>query len=194
MNGNQIIIGLTGLAGSGKDTVRAMLEDAHGFTGLAFADPIRQMLRELLTSNCISTEWMDKRPLKEQPIPQLGVSYRHLAQTLGTEWGRQTVAPDLWLRMAAAYIDGIASETFAPPRFVISDVRFPNEADWVRSRGGVVWHIHRPGIEPVRAHASESSIEQIAVDHAINNSGTLDGLAAEVARAMAQATERTMTC
>jgi dephospho-CoA kinase len=44
------IIGLTGYAGSGKDTVRNILEAKHGFDGIAFADPIRDMLTALLES------------------------------------------------------------------------------------------------------------------------------------------------
>lgn len=179
------IIGLTGRAGSGKDTVREQLVQCHGYTGMALADPIRAMLRALLVASGTGPEWMTDRALKEQPIPAIGASYRHLAQTLGTEWGR-FIAPELWLRIADGYMRDIQRETFCHMKFVISDVRFPNEAEWVRSQGGEVWHINRPGVEPVRAHTSES-IEQIAVDRTVNNTGTLEDLAAEVARVMGEA-------
>ena len=96
------IIGLTGPAGSGKDAVRAILEEL-GFVGFAFADPIRNMIRCLLTDNGLSDGWMDNRDLKERIIPALGVSYRHMAQSLGTEWARN-LRRDFWLRIAAAFV------------------------------------------------------------------------------------------
>ena len=182
------LIGLTGPAGCGKDTVRAILEE-HGYNGLAFADPIRHMLRELFTSNGICTSFMDARNLKEAPIPQLCTRYRHLAQTLGTEWGR-SVAPDLWLRLAASYMGDLSNsgelatdDGYA--RFVISDVRFANEADWVRQRGGVIWRINRPQAAPVRAHVSETEMQSIQPDVCVDNTDTLDHLRTQVQQALA---------
>lgn len=180
------LIGLTGLAGSGKDTVRGLLVRHHGYTGLALADPIRAMLRALLAHVGQGDGWMSERERKEQPVPAIGASYRQLAQTLGTEWGR-AIDPGLWLRLAEARMALMreALRMDADDCFVISDVRFPNEADWVRRLGGQVWRVHRPGVEPVRAHASESSIEQIGVDRTVRNTGTLLALEAEVQRLMA---------
>lgn len=176
------LIGLTGYAGHGKDTVRQMLEELD-FVGLAFADPIRQMLRELLNSNGIDSAYMDERELKEAVIPQLGVSYREMAQTLGTEWGR-ALHPAIWLRLADAFIaDCYDTDTFNT-HFVVSDVRFPNEAAWVRERGGSIWRVVRPGIAAVNAHTSESSIDLIEPDLVIDNSGTLDDLRNQVEQAL----------
>lgn len=176
------IIGLTGQAGAGKDTARAILEE-HGYYGLAFADPIRDMIGALLVNCDTSFQWMEARELKEQPIPGLGVSYRQLAQTLGTEWGR-AVAPDLWLRIAAAHMQSITRDSFAPISFVISDVRFENEADFIRQRGGVVWRVYRPGLEPVREHISEAGARLIEPDFTIMNNGTIEDLRATVSLAL----------
>ena len=173
MKNKPLIIGLAGYAGSGKDTVRAMLEEL-GFNGLAFADPIRAVLRELLTSNGITDEYIDSREFKEQIIPELGVSYRQMAQTLGTEWGRSLHA-DFWLRLAGAYIADITEHQNAM-HFCISDVRFVNEAQWVKDRGGVIWRIERPSAVPVRAHRSEQEIYHFTPDLVIDNSGSLDDL------------------
>lgn len=182
------IIGLTGLAGTGKDTVRAILEE-HDFVGFAFADPIRAMIRELLLVADIDPARMDDRNLKELPIYQLSsdgkpVSYRMLAQTLGTEWARG-IQPDFWLRIAQSYMDGIRSMTFGDmPRFVVSDVRFQNEADWVRAQGGTIWRVDRPGVAPVRAHASEAEVAQIAHDGVIVNAGSIHDLRLMVLRVL----------
>lgn len=174
------LIGLTGLAGTGKDTVRTMLEDA-GYTGFAFADPLRAMLRELLTGSNIDDKYMDSREFKEAIIPELGVSYRQLAQTLGTEWGR-ALQPDFWLRLATSYLHGQMDA--GGRQFCISDVRFENEAQWVRNHDGVVWRIERPGTEPVRSHASEQGVDAIKADVVIFNVGTVGELYNQVMAAL----------
>ena len=167
------LIGLTGYAGTGKDTVRHILE-LRGYVGMAFAEPIRGMLRELLSSNGIDDSYMTERDRKEVIIPALGVSYRHLAQTLGTEWGR-SLAPDFWLRIAGAFMDDVAWANHGC-QFVVSDVRFENEAAWVKQRGGVIWRIERQQANPVRQHVSETGMDAIECDQVIFNEGTLDEL------------------
>lgn len=167
-----LLIGLTGLAGSGKDTVRNILEGSHGTFGLAFADPIREMLRALLAGCHLDDSWMTDRVLKESTIPGIGASYREMAQLLGTEWGR-AIDPDFWLKITAVRV--AALRAMHRP-VVISDVRFPNEAAWIRSEGGVVWKILRPGVEPVRAHASEAHVDALPYDYVIDNSGSIANL------------------
>lgn len=180
-----IILGLTGYAGTGKDTVRAVLEEL-GYHGMAFADPIRDMIRMLLSGASIDEQYMDSRALKESEMPELGVSYRQLAQTLGTEWGRSQ-QPDFWLRIAGAHMaDLTANATRQPVCFVLSDVRFADEADWIRQRGGMIWSINRAGVAPVRQHVSEDNIAQLVAgaDRAIDNNGTLDDLRTTVLNAL----------
>lgn len=175
------LIGLTGYAGTGKDTVRELLQK-QGFEGFAFADPMRNMLRELLRTSGIGEHWMDWRECKEESIPALGVSYRHLAQTLGTEWGRNILGESFWIKSASAHLDKLCRAK--ADAFVISDVRFANEAAWVRHQGGVIWRIHRDAAEPVREHVSESSIDDIRPDLTIHNNGTLHDLSVTVRDAL----------
>jgi len=171
------LIGLVGRAGTGKDTVRQLLELEHGFTGLAFADPIRAMLRTLFQANGLDEKHIDERDHKEVPIEDLlteqPVTYRQMAQTLGTEWGRN-LSPDFWLQIAGAHI--AHQRQRGERQFVISDVRFANEADWIKQAGGELWRIDRPGVAAVRPHASEAEIEHILCDRIIDNSGTPDDL------------------
>lgn len=167
------IIGLTGLAGTGKDTVRRILEEDFGADGIAFADPIRDMIGALLTESGYSTEWMYERDKKETPIPGLGTSYRHLAQTLGTEWGR-SISADFWLRIAKARADALKAN--GARLLVVSDVRFPNETAWIKEQGGEVWCIAREQATPVRDHPSESLVDVLEPDRFIDNSGTVEDL------------------
>lgn len=176
-----LLIGLTGYAGSGKDTVRSLLEQNHDFDGIAFADPIREMLGTLFDSMEIPHDWMTERDLKEREIPQLGVSYRKMAQALGTEFGR-ALKQDIWLDIAAAKI-GMYRQ-YGNAGAVVSDVRFPNEAAWIKAHGGVIWRIIRSGIEPVNAHTSEDLIASLPYDYVIDNSGSIDRLQHAVAMAL----------
>jgi hypothetical protein len=177
-----ILIGLTGYAGTGKDTVRSLLEQDHDFDGIAFADPIRDMLGVLLDSMEIPRDWMIERDLKEQDIPSLGVSYRKMAQALGTEWGR-ALNSDLWLDIAAEKIR--VCQQYGNPGVVISDVRFVNEAQWIKAQGGLIWKIIRPDVEPVREHVSEGLIASLPYDYVIDNCSTVENLAMAVDSALA---------
>lgn len=162
-----ILIGLTGPAGCGKDTVGQILCDRAGFTRIAFADPIKRMVRQL----GIET---DNRDTKEQPIDWLGRSPRYLMQTLGTEWGRNMVHPELWLMLAEREIKHNGGHT------VITDVRFDNEADLIHKNGGVVWKISRRQVNAVERHASESGVNAENIDRYIVNNGTIADLTDEV--------------
>jgi hypothetical protein len=116
---------------------------------------------------------MTERELKERDIPAIGASYRKMAQMLGTEWGRE-IDPNFWLKITEAkvkYINEIDSGAI-----VISDVRFPNEAAWVQSQGGMIWKIIRPGVESVREHASEALVNQLPYDWVIDNRGSIADL------------------
>lgn len=187
-----LIIGLVGLAGSGKDTVSSMLVRNWAARGLestciAFADPIRTMCRELMLHAGVRnpSRYMLDRELKEATIPELGVSYRHLAQTLGTEWGQQCIGRDVWIRVLDQGLQAYREQQLVT-HFVIPDVRFAPEADWLRAAGGLIWRVERPGVAPVREHVSESGMATIQSDRVILNDGTLDDLrdlvSAELAR------------
>lgn len=147
------IIGLAGLAGVGKDTALTLLKLQHRTAGLAFADPMRAMIEALFANTDTPRRYMQHRRYKEAVIPQLGVSYRRLVQTLGTEWGLNCLAEDFWTRIADARLAKLQQLRWEA--IAITDVRTASEAAWVRSKGGLVWHIHRPQATPVLAHITE---------------------------------------
>jgi hypothetical protein len=168
------IIGLTGRAGAGKDTVAHYLVERYGFAQLSFAEPLREMLCALLEHAGIDHAYVTEPALKAQLIPGLGVSARTLMQTLGTEWGRQLIASDLWVRL----LELNAGMPHGPvhDRLVISDVRFLNEAAWVVQHGGVVCGINREMEMPTGPlHESEANLAAIC-GATLDNSGTLGQL------------------
>lgn len=185
------IIGLTGAAGAGKDSVAIILASGHGALRLSFAEPIRAMLAALVDHLDISRDYLTERELKETTIPGIGASYRQLAQTLGTEWGRQQI-PGLWINMARTLMDELEADNrragFDPRMWVISDVRFPDEAEFIRQRGGVIWRVVRHGTEPVRQHISEAGALTIEPDACVPNHGTPADLRAQVADLLEQFT------
>lgn len=166
------LIGLTGKAGSGKDTVGHMLWRSHSMYKVAFAYPLKEALRAM------GFPEPENRDDKEATIPGFGFSWRELAQTLGTEWGRAR-DPNLWLKLAMQETGNIlrARET---NRVVITDVRFENEAAVIRERGGQIWHItgrEAQMLGDTKAHASEAGVQVAKGDKVIVNSGTLLELA-----------------
>lgn len=158
------VIGLAGRARVGKDTAASFLLAAIGGYRYSFADPMRGMLLQLgIDMN--DPYWIER---KEDIIPALGRSPRYLMQTLGTEWGRNLVHPQLWLLLAQQRLlqNG--------PGMIVTDVRFENEADWVRSQGGRVVHILRDDATKVEEHASEAGVAVADDDLIIHNNGNLE--------------------
>lgn len=158
------VIGIAGPAGVGKDTAADYLVgQLPGYRKVAFADPLKDMLRTGLSLTEAQLYGSDKEAVDER----YGCSPRHIMQTLGTEWGRQHIHPDVWVKAMAARI-GKADNV------VICDVRFQNEADFVRERGVLIHLTGRGGIGA--AHQSELGLEAMPGDITIANDGDLKQL------------------
>ena len=65
-------------------------------------------------------------------------------------------------------------------KYVITDVRFPNEAAYIRQRGGLLVRVTRPGTGPVNGHESESALDNEDFDVHILNDGSREDLASAV--------------
>lgn len=163
------IIGLTGKARSGKDTVAAYLTKVYGYEQLAFAAALKKGIRAMFD---LDTRFTDGE-FKEDVIPWIGKSPRQMMQSLGTEWGRNCVKDSLWTDLIEFNAKALND---AGVCVVVSDVRFDNEADMIRRNGGVVMHIDRPDVKAVAQHASEAGIKADGKDMFITNDGTLDQL------------------
>ena len=159
-----MIIGLTGLAGSGKSEVAHALREVAQFQRVAFADPLKSMLAAVGFTD--AQLYGDQ---KAEPIPEFGKTPREFMQTLGTEWGRNLIDQDIWLKLWRKKVEALGPSA----EIVADDVRFANEADAIRALGGQVWRIHRPGLVAM-GHASET--QPINVDLVIENTAGLHEL------------------
>lgn len=167
MNITSRLIAIHGKAGCGKSTVADYLVQ-KGYRVRSFAEPIRQMLKQL----GVHPQYFTTR-YKGTPIPEFGnKSARYLMQTLGTEWGRETVKDTIWLD--AMHRSTEFQHFLAGGCLVIDDLRFDNESVWLRQFGALTLHIHRPNVgEPEGGVSGHSSERGISVDdityHLVND-------------------------
>ena len=143
------VIGLTGPMGCGKSTVAAHLE-TKGYTRIKMAGVLKEMMRAM----GLGYEHIEGS-LKEVPSPLLcGKTPRFAMQTIGTEWGRNTIGENLWCNIwVAQALQALRTHSFG---VLCDDIRFPNEADALKSVGGVLIEVVRPGHEKSASHESET--------------------------------------
>ncbi len=176
-----MIIGLSGYARSGKDTVANHLVDKYGFTKVSFAQPMRDALYALnpivgvqqklggtatISLRAVIDEYGGWDEYKETPW---GNEIRGLMQRFGTEVGREQFSPTFWVDRAMA----VAAKH---RNVVFSDVRFPNEMSTLKNVGGLVWRVSREGIDPANRHASETALDDAVFDVNLSNNGDMQTL------------------
>ena len=151
-----ILIGFAGHFGAGKDTaIQAIQTYDSAAVRKAFADPIYVALYNLdpvVRYACLG------RPVH---LKELVLSYgwdrakrkypeiRRLLQHMGTEVGRKLWGSQFWVQQLFATWDPTIPT-------LISGVRFPEEVDAIRKRGGVMWWVVRPNLELEDGHNHES--------------------------------------
>jgi hypothetical protein len=162
-----MIIGLSGYAQVGKDTVANYLVENYGFTKVSFADPIREALYKLdpnirvaemvgvSLSNAVDN-------LGWEEVKRLSSDARELLQRLGTEVGREMFGNDFWVNQGLLRAKEHGNVVFA-------DTRYKNEADAITANAGQVWRITKPGQGPVNGHTSEIDLDDYRFDWHIPN-------------------------
>lgn len=182
-----ILIGLTGLAGSGKDTAADYLCANYGFMCTRFAGPLKAMIEQHLAERGIHPQWMHNRTFKEHPIPGIGLSARELMQRLGSAF--RDADADYWVKALAQQL-GLHDLPRSMPvhdRIVVADTRYLNEAAWIHRLGGHVLRLHREQAAAVRPHASEQEIANLPTSAELHNHGTcVEELAPTIDAAMAR--------
>lgn len=171
----RVIVGLSGKAGAGKDTVADLLVARHGFRKFAFGRSVKDACAAVFSFS--HEQLYGSQQAKNSVDPAWGYSPRQAMQALGDAL-RGALDSDVWVKSLARQI-----ELSGCDRVVICDVRYRNEIDWLVQQGGVAIRIERPsslsGNEA--AHQSEIALDSFSGwDYIIRNESSIDRLTADV--------------
>jgi hypothetical protein len=209
-----MIIGLSGLARQGKDTVGSILTSILGYDTYSLASPIKKITGAFLGWHqdemfeisrgedqlCVITNatYEKSREVMQEvgfysAVVEAGVEHlfdtkealmktmgfddylfsippRRVWQHFGTEVGRKLVKDSIWLDLVPTGSDNL----------VITDVRFENESEFLRDKGGIIVHVFRDNkvrsVGGIENHQSEAGIEKHPKDYVLMNTGSLDDL------------------
>lgn len=168
-----MIIGLTGLPRSGKDTAAEWFT-RRGYARRQFSAPLKEAAAILL-QRPVSQMYGEHGFDREVVMPEWGFSVRWFLQRFGTECLRDQICTDFWIQRMTRDIDSIY-----PASVVITDLRFDNEAEFVRKRGGIIIDVRRPEITG-STHASDKGVTP---DEIVFNDETVDVLHERIGRVM----------
>jgi hypothetical protein len=105
------------------------------------------------------------------------MSVRDFLQKLGTDAIRDGLHENTWVN--ATLVDYTTESDW-----IITDTRFPNEAEAIKKAGGIIIRVERPGVKPVNPHPSETSLDKWKFDHVINNDGSLTDLTKKIKKVL----------
>lgn len=178
-----MIIGLSGYGRAGKDSVADVLVERHRFQRVAFADKLRECAEALnpivdvefdADESKVPVRYLDaKERHGYNAAKEIYPEFRGTLQRLGTEVGRNILGGNIW-------VDATMNALDVERDYVITDCRFPNEAQAINRAGGLVVRVQRPGNGPANDHPSETALDDYQFDGVINNDGTLEDLATRV--------------
>lgn len=195
-----MIVGLLGFIGSGKGTAGDILKDM-GFTPISFAKGVKDVTAEMFgwPRHLLEGDTQHSREWREKPDDFWSYEFnkeftpRLALQLMGTEVGRDVFHKDFWVIKLKNYIDNAPEQNY-----VITDVRFQNEIQFINRYGGTLIEIKR-GITPhwysiarkanqgdehaslwmqERSGIHESEWKWVGgdIDHTIDNDGSLEDL------------------
>lgn len=124
----------------------------------------------------------------EYTVGMQQMTVRQFLQELGTDTLRDGLHPNTWVNaLMADYVaigdillEGevrkVREEDLIYPNWVITDTRFPNEAQAIKKAGGFIIRVDRPGVNAINAHPSETALDDWGFDYRIGNASDLTSL------------------
>jgi lambda repressor-like predicted transcriptional regulator len=167
------VVGFGCTAQVGKDTAAEYLEEKYPgkLKRVAFADELKKaamVIFGLSREQCYGSQ-----EIKEAIDARYGKSPRQILQELGEKM--REIFPDIWIvNVFNATIPELQKQGY--DYFAISDVRYPNEANWIRKHGGAVVRVNREGsgVTVGAEHSSETAMKNFVCDVEISNNGTFE--------------------
>ena len=162
----------------GKDTLANMIgSKTDNPVVYRLADPIKRMLCALI--NIPSSQIEEINKIKENgdsvKAGKLSLDIRKLLQTLGTDWGRDTIDKEIWIQILIEEIKKDMSKDITP---IVADIRFENEMNVLKERFNKDFNVVsiriKKDIKDNDLHESEQG--DFKVDYEIDNNGTLEEL------------------
>ena len=171
-----LLIGITGNKSNGKDTIANYLVLRYKFLSTSVAKPLKDGLKPLF---CFSDEQLNDPVLKETIDSRWGVSPRTVLQKFGTDIMRDNISDiipgigsNFWVKRLEMELDKMKEE-----KIVVSDIRFPNEIEMIKRRGGIIIAVERNNVgNGTDKHKSETSIDFSQADIVIQNNSSLKDL------------------
>ena len=166
------LVGVTGIARAGKDTLADCLASKQYDKKVSLAEPIKLGVATMLD---IPLVWTNTDGVKDSTVPGFDFTLRKAMQTLGTEWGRaldENVWVDIARKKLKAHREWMLTLDVDDSVVVIPDVRFNNEAEWILQEGGLVIRVEREVDRPVQSHASEVGVSNKYIALSMDNNGT----------------------
>lgn len=161
-----MIIGISGYAGVGKDTVAGIIRDLdNSFEIKKFSGALKEVASILtgVPSSNFENQWF-----KNQYLHGWDMTARELLQRLGTDAIRDGLHKDAW-------VNALMNNYHQDDNWIITDMRFKNEYDAIKRFGGIVVRLHRDEIKPINAHCSETELDGEQFDYTLVNNKDVDG-------------------
>ena len=182
-----MIIGISGKIGSGKDTVAEILQSLEpSFQNKKYAGKLKQVAGLLLgvdpakfedreyKESTLGPEWGWETLGPNRETGRFDYTVRKFLQVLGTEAMRDNLHTDVWLN--ALFADYTEDQNW-----IITDVRFQNEADRIKEMGGLLIRINRDTGVDSGSHPSETALDDYnGFDIHIDNNGSIDNLESHI--------------
>lgn len=152
----EIVIGISGKLGTGKTTVAKILCSRFydEFELFNFGDAVKKESSERYV---YPLEWNynvegKKKIINHHLLPKKDMTVREVLQWHGTDFRREQ-DEKYWIKYMSDHFDNIISHSL-----IIDDVRFKNEAEFVKDNHGLLFRIDVPGLD-TGSHRSETELD-----------------------------------
>lgn len=156
--------------------------------------PVKNFEDQEFKTSLLGPEWgtVTLNPLNAIPVFENVkfnslMTVRDFLQKLGTDAVRNGLHKNTWVNtLMSDYkaIDYNDDEQPEHPNWIITDTRFPNEAEAIKKANGIIIRVERPGVNPVNPHSSETNLDKWDFDYVINNDGSLTDLVKSVKKVL----------